>query len=1045
MWLLGAVFATALALRLQGINWPKFHPDEHPIGDWIAKGEPGRVYPGGFFVMIRPARAAWEAWEGLVHRVACFRGLTDRQTPPPPDYILMGRLFNAWIGALTCLFVYLAASNIAGSKNAGLAGAALFAFAQYHVEHCHYAETDIAMVFALAVALWLWTQFIRSHRAPWFVAAALAAGFAAGTKFTLVVLLPPLLVYCLVHGFTAAPRRRFARATGFLLAGLLLFAAGFVIATPEVTDWSEFAAGLAHEKARVYQETAANMGILAGDTQVRLAARVSDLFNWSLSLGYGWLALWLISLPCVFLREFRRYWIPAVLAPLFYTVYWIFQSPWVRTQEFLNYLPFAAAVAPLAVLIVWRTGRAPARALAALALLVALVGGAIRGMQVASIFGWKDTRLLAGRWLQRHEPDAAVFAREKYADAPVLGRSIPVGMVARFGLAWLREQGADFAIRNGAAGGRGMIHPVTGLRYPHFEAVYQEFLAGSEHLCNWSLLPPAETLTTFNSIHLDLYGLRRNATRPSFDGVLPQHALVSREGRETFFPVGRHLGSATALLVDKHGVTCAVGGPGALRRPVYAILYTRERPAEIHLKGFGRRARVRLAPYDAAVVPLSRPWWAPRLGHVEKIAARATPVENITYIPCYLRVAFSEEEAAYVLDEMGYRHTLRRAPDLAPEDLRQFRQMEDTAFAYRGVSAWYYNRFARLRLPADELNGLSVTLYPTGESPASGFEGVFELPVERAASLFKLRFETAIEPLRGAEGPDADIVFVEAASGATLGGLRLGTANGEYYTGCELMIPPGHAGPLRILVRAPDAMTVRFRNVELEWDINDALDGEIARVAIARATRELAAERPNEALHALAPVIGDPAYELVRKRLTLEAMRASPDASESQRVEAAETLLDAAPDHYDALETLADAGRANAAARAVRLTPLSGRETAFGPFLRVIGFSWDEASRVASCIVEVTRDNPPPLALRLLARRRGRWKPLEKRAICERKVIAAGERFAIEIPLNYDKADASDLRSLALAVESDVRWHPGRLPVEGNADGVVTFSELVEP
>ena len=118
-----------------------------------------RVYAGGFFTLARPFHLASRALHTLGNRWSLYVGKTTHPGAPDIDTILFARHFNAWLGILTCAVLFVFTKRLTRSTGAGLCAAALLAVSQYHVEHCHYAESDIAMLFALTLALWLWAEF----------------------------------------------------------------------------------------------------------------------------------------------------------------------------------------------------------------------------------------------------------------------------------------------------------------------------------------------------------------------------------------------------------------------------------------------------------------------------------------------------------------------------------------------------------------------------------------------------------------------------------------------------------------------------------------------------------------------------------------------------------------------------------------------------------------------------------------------------------------------------------------------------------------------
>ena len=648
----------ALMLRFDGLYWPKFHPDEHQIADWLEAGGPDRLYAGGFFLLMKPVLWGCEHVQEAADRVRYFCGAQEQPYRTGMDLIMVARQANVWFGILTCLFVYLLARNVTRSRRAGVLAAALFGFNSYNVEHGHYGETDVASVLMLAAGLWLWSQALDRRRLRWFVAAALALGFAAGTKFTLLPLLPPFLIYAALHASDFRSSWRWRGALALTTGGLAAFALAFAVANPSLFGGREFLMQLAHERDRLGRETNLNMGEAGGAPALQYLAHLKIIGRYALSMGWGWLTLAAVAAPLLLARPFRRYWTLLVLFPAAYLAFCVFGAPWVRSQEFMNFLPILAVAGVAPLVLLWRSRRVIVRAVAVAAAVAAVLGSLAGGLRTASIFGWKDTRELAERWWQRHEPPSARLVLEHYTFTHLPANGFEISTVEFHGIDAMLDVGAQYLVANEATG-RGIEDPLTGRRYPRFESLYQDFLARSERLVEWGITPPRQGMTAFNSWTLELFGLKRFPAFPAFEIPLPQPAFVSDEGRDTFFPFGRALGSATAIRVDRYPRVVAVGGPRETGGPVYVVLDTQERPADVKIRAFGRRLRVHLDSYDAKVLALERPAWHRLINHWPKIEVRAEPVEHVTFIPCFMRVAFSRGEAARILAGLGRMDRLR--------------------------------------------------------------------------------------------------------------------------------------------------------------------------------------------------------------------------------------------------------------------------------------------------------------------------------------------------------------------------------------------------
>ena len=661
LFLLFVVCIGAFLIRTEGVKWPKLHPDEHVIGIWVEKSSQNiyikdRVYPNGFFMLARPFVFAGKALIRLNERFDYNCGKLDRVRSVQLDGICFGRWFNVWAGTLLCVIVFLFVSRLACSQWAGLFAAGLMGFAQYVVEHSHYAETDMVALVILTVALWLWVIVRDTSGMRWFIAAAFVSGFAAGTKFTLAALMALVLVESVLFAKRRLTVGWWKPLMGAVCLGILLFGAGFIVANPAVLlDFKWFWAGMAVEKQRVFSETMLNLGSLGAQPGVKYLHHLWCFYGNAVTLGWPWIALIAAGLPCVALGRARRYWSVLILFPAVFAFYWIFMAPWVRSQEFLLFLPSFAALAVLPLVALWRSNYFTGRVLVLIIALIALVANCGGGLRVANLFGWKDTRIQAMEWLQINLQPESRIAAEFYAEAAcpaTLNPPLAIRKIERDSVKPLIDYGADYLLRAASVSGRGLRHPLTGELYPEPDANLKQFMAGSTLLCSWAPLPPQGS-ATFSSPVIELYGMKHFVPTISLHAELPQPALIvnagqNPAGRETFCPIGRQLGCKKALLIDRLPQTIAIGGPEPLNKPVFLVLNTMERPAVINVRGFGSRHKVFLEPYDTAVVLLKRPTWRPRAEPFEKITLKAERVKDILYIPCFARVAFTVDEVVRI-------------------------------------------------------------------------------------------------------------------------------------------------------------------------------------------------------------------------------------------------------------------------------------------------------------------------------------------------------------------------------------------------------------
>ncbi|MDD5483429.1 MAG: phospholipid carrier-dependent glycosyltransferase [Kiritimatiellae bacterium] len=935
--LLILVCVGALYARVEGIKWPKLHPDEPVIGTWLEHSAHSayirdRVYPNGFFALARPFMLAGQALFRAHERFSYICGEIDRARGARPDGIYFGRWLNAWGAVLLCAVMFLLTARLARSELAGLLAAGLTGFAQYAVEHSHYAETDIAAVLTLAVALWFWVAAGDTGRRRWLIAAALASGFAAGTKFTLLTLAPVMLVESVLfardRAMSATPPEKTFWPAALKWAGLgvFFFGAGFAIANPAVLlDFQWFWAGLSAEKQRVFAETALNLGPAAARPAIRYLHHLVCLHDHLATLGYPWLVLLAVGLPCAALGFVRRYGSLLLLFPLLYAVYWLFLAPWVRSQEFLLFLPSLAALAALPLAVLWRARNYFMRVFAISMACLALAANGYNGLRVSDLFAWKDTRLMAREWLQLRLPLESSLAAESYAEAACINTwktPLLIRKVEQCGPEFLITQGADYLLRVSGVSGRGLRHPLTGELYPEPAGFLSRFLGQSELLCSWAPLPP-RGLATFVSPALELYGLKRFAPELSLRLALSHPALIINAdqnpvGRQTFLPSGGGLGGDVCLLIDRLPQTIAVGGPEPLTKPVYLVLNTAERPAVINIRGFGMRKRIALDPYDTAAVPLQRPAWQPRGQPFESITLQAEPVKDILYIPCFARIAFTVDEAARIFMETAredrlagcfseavlekelnpaakYRLATRlglwpaagrtaAAAAVLRGAIEQGMRTDPAAVSINGRSGYYYEQFARVRLQQpydfaclepsvgsgrrnlpDALKALDLqAIQKGGGGQDSGPASPYLQALDLPVLLGRGQYELRGELMLKIKEAETDLCVP----------LVIRTVNGGAETNCCLEVQsgtwreftmvfrPGCEIQPRIEFCAPASALLFLKNMEIGWSLTDVLAPVRSEIAMAAIRHSLyQGDRPAAAAQLAALAAGGPAFD----------------------------------------------------------------------------------------------------------------------------------------------------------------------------------------
>ena len=485
-----ALFAAVLLaaagwIATAGLRWSvRFHPDEASIARWFRQvAESGyitdRAYPGGWYELHRlhgcpyaraprpaadarpeedaadappeedaaPERKETKKPSRLLRRHLTQDGIVDTAIgssfrPRDPDAveglfnrrIQDGRDFNAWLYALSALFVYLACLEAGMRPCAAFLSGLFFFAAAGPIEFVHYCETDMGLVVSLAFFAWISARAIRKASPTLAVVAGFSAGFAAACKFSLA----PLALWCLALSAAVAVRlpgsrsRRAAFAAGLAVLSLLAAAAGFAEGTPALLlapDW--YLAALRHASDRTYAEILANLGGTY-DRRGAIVLRTSQLAREFARMGALPLLWGAFAWSFWFRKAFRRQAAGApALLPIFLP-FAILGFPFIRSQELLP-VPVLLALGAGLPLEWWlrrrRAAPPPSRALRVAAAAcgvagaIALADGAVRAAGMSSCFRGRDTRVEAQNFLLASVPRQTTVGFDRYVEN--VARSLP--------------------------------------------------------------------------------------------------------------------------------------------------------------------------------------------------------------------------------------------------------------------------------------------------------------------------------------------------------------------------------------------------------------------------------------------------------------------------------------------------------------------------------------------------------------------------------------------------------------------------------------------
>jgi 4-amino-4-deoxy-L-arabinose transferase-like glycosyltransferase len=401
---LGGVLVLALALRLWGIRTGlpfSYNEDEErhfvPVAVGFLNDGLNPHYflnPPGFSELLAVVYAVWFGGGG---------GAARAFARDPGEALLVARVTVALLGTAAVWLTYLAGARLF-ERRVGLLAAALGAVAFLPIAYAHLALNDVPAYAAATLALAAAALVLRGGGGARAVAVGgVAAGLAAGTKYTAGIALAPLVFAILMRG---GARRRADGRLGPVAprrVGLALTAAlgGFLLANPyALLDFGAFHAGVSQQRTLTSGDELEKLGLTQRNGIV--------YYLWTLTWGIGWIPALaaLGGAVRLLVRDRRLAWV-LLPAPLLYIVFMGSQE-----RYFGRWL---LPVVPIALLLAASFGVAVARALARRApaaatpalLLVAgalLAQGLVTALHLDRVSARADTRGIARAWLLAHVP-----------------------------------------------------------------------------------------------------------------------------------------------------------------------------------------------------------------------------------------------------------------------------------------------------------------------------------------------------------------------------------------------------------------------------------------------------------------------------------------------------------------------------------------------------------------------------------------------------------------------------------------------------------------
>jgi 4-amino-4-deoxy-L-arabinose transferase-like glycosyltransferase len=478
----------------------------------------------------------------------------------------------ALFGVATSVVVFLATRRL--TSTAGALAAGLFvAVTPMHADHSHYLTTDVPSAAMTALTLVL-ALIGRDRGRRWLVAAGIAAGLAASTKYNagLVVVVPLAVHLLLIHRGRELVTTRFWSVVLLIVLGSMV---GFAVATPAIIfDTSNVIATIQFQAERY---NTAFPGAEGNSAAFYLRTLMTT------GVGPPLCGLAVVGMIMAVRRRG-----PGVIAALVFTCSYLIliSNQLVHFERnLMPVIPFLAVFGGIGVGAIIDVARKVARAsvrpslrrsaitVLAAALLVAFAAPLNRVLDNDRYLQLPDSRTAARTWIGENIAPGTAIIREDYTPF-VSGRDYRVGYVwLLYGrpLDWYRSTGARYLIASSAQFSRYSD-------YPNAVAFYEELFA----LGVVYQSPPGQPLRGPTIVIVDI-GLPIGENRGGRDEA---HRRIIHDGPSATVTVSRR--SAQSSAIDRSSSTLSQRSFASLeyRKPSGTGGASRHAPSS-HQSAFG--------------------------------------------------------------------------------------------------------------------------------------------------------------------------------------------------------------------------------------------------------------------------------------------------------------------------------------------------------------------------------------------------------------------------------------------------------------------------
>jgi 4-amino-4-deoxy-L-arabinose transferase-like glycosyltransferase len=358
---------------------------------------------------------------------------------PFSSVFLAARLFNALLGTLTVLAIYILTKRLLDSKHA-LVASLLLAVAYLHVRESHFATTDIPMILAVIISLLAILHASKTRTHTDLMIAAFICGLTVSVKYPAMPIVAPLVILFLQ--LDVGTEHFWLKIAG----GILALGVGFLIGTPyALLDLPTFLNWLSYD-LRLYSPP--------GSTQVTPSLQ---WYLWLMFSGYNACLTIpaLLGVPFIWAKIPKsKLWLLFAFPVIFAIQISSVSIHYGRTA--LPLWPFLALLASVAIIdgprwIASRLQLDLSWLSAALLVVLILVPG-YGSVRLGHLLAQDDVRTRTLQWIEANVPHGNHIVVDRLAPplSPEKWQVTSLTHVADRSLEWYHEQEVEFIVINQA-------------------------------------------------------------------------------------------------------------------------------------------------------------------------------------------------------------------------------------------------------------------------------------------------------------------------------------------------------------------------------------------------------------------------------------------------------------------------------------------------------------------------------------------------------------------------------------------------------------------